>query len=73
MTCVHLRELFQICDKHDLKLSSADVIHIVCPQCGLQETCPSALTAELERREGIETGSPNEPISAPPRKAESEQ
>lgn len=73
MTCVHLRELFQICDKHELKLSSADVIHIVCPQCGLQETCPSALTGELERREGNEPGSANESDSARTAKAESQR
>jgi hypothetical protein len=62
--------LFQICDKHDLKLSSADVIHIVCPQCGLQETCPSVLTDELERREDDAARSLPGRTSTSPRKAE---
>ncbi len=48
MTCVHLKELFHIVKKHDLHMSGAEVIHIVCPQCGLKETCPSAVSDEFE-------------------------
>ena len=41
MTCVHLTELYQLCEKSDLKFSSSDLIRIVCPECGVKETCPS--------------------------------
>jgi hypothetical protein len=46
MTCIHLRELYQLCQSENLKLSSSDLIHIVCQQCGEQEVCPSLLTKE---------------------------
>ena len=46
MTCIHLRELYQLCRNENLKLSSSDLIHIVCQQCGEQEVCPSLLTKE---------------------------
>ena len=46
MTCIHLRELYQLCQNENLKLSSSDLIHIVCQQCGEQEVCPSLLTEE---------------------------
>ena len=48
MTCIHLRELYQLCQSKSLKLSSSDLIHIVCQQCGEQEVCPSLLTKESE-------------------------
>ena len=48
MTCIHLRELYQLCQSKSLKLSSSDLIHIVCQQCGEQEVCPSLLTKEAE-------------------------
>lgn|GEM_PF-4100080 len=44
MTCIHLRELYQLCQSEHLKLSSSDLIHIVCQQCDEQEVCPSLLT-----------------------------
>jgi hypothetical protein len=50
MTCKHLKELFALCETHHLKLSSADLIHIVCPQCGVEEVCPSVLNEEYESR-----------------------
>lgn len=43
MSCKHLRELYEMCERHSLKLSSTDLIRIVCPQCGVEEQCPSLL------------------------------
>jgi hypothetical protein len=50
MTCVHLQQLHKLCHEHDLKLSSSDLIHIVCQQCGEQEVCPSTLTDEYDAK-----------------------
>lgn len=51
MPCVHLKQLFQLCEEHQLKIGGADLIHIVCEQCGVQEVCPSMLTDEYDARE----------------------
>ena len=48
MVCQHLRELYQLCEKNQLKLGSADLIRIVCKQCNQEETCPSVLTDEYD-------------------------
>ena len=50
MPCVHLRELYSVCQSHDLKLSSGDLIRIVCPQCGVVETCPSVYALEYDAK-----------------------
>ncbi len=50
MTCVHLQQLVQLCESSHLKLSSSDLIHIVCKQCGKEEVCPSLLVEEFEAR-----------------------
>jgi hypothetical protein len=50
MSCKHLKELYEICQTHRLKLSSTDLIRIVCPQCGVEEVCPSLLVDEYEVR-----------------------
>ena len=50
MACKHLKELYEICQTHGLKLSSSDLIRIVCPQCGVEEVCPSVLAEEYETR-----------------------
>jgi hypothetical protein len=61
MTCIHLRELYQLCQNEKLKLSSSDLIHIVCEKCGEQEVCPSLLTQEdPEDQESEEETSPDE-------------
>ncbi|MGI9474418.1 MAG: hypothetical protein ACR2NZ_22970 [Rubripirellula sp.] len=44
MPCVHLRELYELCEKHELRISSHDAVRVVCRQCEEQEVCPSALT-----------------------------
>lgn len=51
MTCVHLRQLYKLCEENDLKLSSSDLIRVACSQCGEQEVCPSTMTDEYEARE----------------------
>lgn len=51
MTCVHLKKLYQLCQQENLKLGGADLIHIVCEQCGEKEVCPSVLVDEYEARE----------------------
>lgn len=48
MACVHLQQLYQLCQEHHLRLSSSDLVHIVCEQCGKQEVCPSALLESAE-------------------------
>jgi hypothetical protein len=58
MTCKHLKELYDICQTHRLKLSSTDLIRIVCPQCGVEDVCPSVLADEYETRHHDESGPP---------------
>ena len=48
MPCVHLRELYSLCQEHDLKISSSDLVRIVCKQCGVVETCPSVYADEYD-------------------------
>ena len=50
MACVHLRQLYQLCQDHDLKLGGSDLIRIVCRQCGEQDVCPSNLVEMDEPR-----------------------
>ena len=52
MTCVHLQKLYRLCEENSVKLSSSDLIHIVCLKCGRQEVCPSTLSDEYEARKG---------------------
>lgn len=57
MTCVHLQQLYRLCQEHDLKIAGSDLIRVVCNQCGEQEVCPSVLTNEYDARHGEnETG-----------------
>ena len=50
MPCTHLQHLYEYCRTHDLKLSSSDLIRIICPQCGVDEVCPSLIAAEYDVR-----------------------
>ena len=52
MTCVHLRKLYELCQSHELRLGGADLIHIVCHECGEKEVCPSGLMDELSDESG---------------------
>ncbi|RIK87657.1 MAG: hypothetical protein DCC67_01670 [Planctomycetota bacterium] len=51
MPCVHLQQLYKLCQEHDLKLGSSDLIRVVCNQCGEQEVCPSTLMDEYDAKE----------------------
>lgn len=51
MACVHLQQLYKLCQEQQLKLSGSDLIHVVCHQCGEQEVCPSALVEEFDSEE----------------------
>lgn len=48
MTCEHVKQLYQLCQAHNLKLTSGDLIRIVCPQCGVADVCPSVYSAEYD-------------------------
>jgi len=50
MPCKHLKALYELCETHGLKLSSSDLIRILCPECGTEEICPSVLWEEYEKR-----------------------
>ena len=50
MPCVHLRELIQLCEDHDIKVGGSDVVHLVCKQCGQQEVCPDVMIDEYDAR-----------------------
>lgn len=50
MTCIHLQQLYQLCQSNHLRLSSSDLIHVVCDQCEKQEVCPSVLTEEYDAK-----------------------
>lgn len=56
MPCVHLKQLFQLCQDHEIKLASSDLIHIVCTQCDEKEVCPSVLTDEYDANHQAEGG-----------------
>ena len=56
MTCKHLKELYDFCQTHQLRLSSTNLIRIVCPQCGVEEVCPLVLADEYEIRHHEESG-----------------
>ncbi|MBT4864729.1 MAG: hypothetical protein HON53_06335 [Planctomycetaceae bacterium] len=51
MVCTHLHELYQLCETQQLRLSSSDLIHVVCTQCDQQEVCPSTLTDEYDAQD----------------------
>lgn len=50
MVCNHLKELYELCETHQLKLSGSDLIRIVCKTCDEHESCPSMLMDEYEAR-----------------------
>jgi hypothetical protein len=63
MICVHLKELFQLCQENEIRISSADLVRVVCHQCGAHEVCPSALTSEFSEN-GLADFSENGPADA---------
>lgn len=62
MACVHLQQLYKLCQEHDLKLGAPDLVRVVCHQCGEQEVCPSMLM-DMDLREMEQTQQEEE---APP-------
>jgi len=50
MPCVHLRQLIQLCEEHQLKVGGSDIVHFVCEQCGEQEVCPDMMMDEYDAR-----------------------
>jgi hypothetical protein len=57
MVCTHLRELYDLCEKHKIRLGGSDLIRVVCKQCEQDETCPSTLMDEYDSRHPKETQS----------------
>lgn len=64
MNCIHLQQLVQLCHDNDLRLSSSDLIHIVCNQCGKQDVCPSNLVEQFDSPED-DAGTPGAPGKKP--------
>ena len=50
MVCNHLKELYELCESHQLRLSGSDLIRIVCKTCNEHEVCPSMLMDEYDAR-----------------------
>ena len=50
MTCVHLKRLYQLCQQQSLRFSSAELVRIVCKECGMEEVCPSTLADEYDAK-----------------------
>lgn len=65
MPCVHLKELFRLCDENHLKISSSELVHVVCQQCQKQEVCPSNLVdlTQLDADDEATSESPAAPNS----------
>jgi hypothetical protein len=63
MTCVHLQQLYKLCQEHDLKLGGSDLIHIVCRQCGAEEVCPATLTDEYDAHHAEQSAHDDEPAA----------
>jgi hypothetical protein len=65
MTCVHLQELYKLCQEHELRLGSSDLIRVICSQCREEEVCPSTLTDEYDARQAGREPAPESGSSAP--------
>lgn len=50
MVCNHLKELFELCETHQIKIAGPDLIRIVCKQCDRHEVCPSMMMDEYDSR-----------------------
>ncbi|MBC8356172.1 MAG: hypothetical protein H8E66_29700 [Planctomycetes bacterium] len=59
MPCVHLKKLYQLCQDESVKISGADLVHIVCEQCGVKDVCPSMLLEHFEVKEDHATTLPS--------------
>jgi len=50
MVCHHLKELYELCETHHLRMAGSDLIRIVCKTCNEHEVCPSMLMDEYDAR-----------------------
>ncbi|TWU57815.1 hypothetical protein [Rubripirellula reticaptiva] len=48
MSCAHLKKLYDLCAKEDIKIGASDLVRIVCKQCGEQESCPTLLMDHID-------------------------
>ena len=48
MSCIHLRQLYQLCQDNNIRLTGADLVHMVCRECGVQDVCPAMLMEEYD-------------------------
>ncbi len=48
MVCTHLKDLYQLCETHHLRLGGSDLIRVICRQCEQEETCPSVLMEQYD-------------------------
>ena len=55
MVCTHLKQLYDLCETHQLKMAGSDLIRIVCKTCNEHEVCPSMLMDEYDARYKTET------------------
>lgn len=65
MSCIHLKKLYDLCTKEGLKISGADMVHIVCKQCGEQEVCPTRLMNDADLEEDEQSPQPSSPPGNP--------
>ena len=66
MICTHVKKLYQVCEQEGLRLSSSDLIHIVCDQCGVQEVCPSMKSEEYDHMQDDAASSRSDDEDASP-------
>lgn len=66
MTCVHIRELYQLCLAHNMHISSSELIHIVCHECGVKEECPSTMVFSDDGPSERRTTGPQATLSTGP-------
>lgn len=48
MVCTHLKELYQLCESNQIRISSTELIQITCHKCDKVETCPSIMMDEYD-------------------------
>ncbi len=48
MPCVHLKQLYKLCQENEIKIGGLDVVRIVCKQCNVKDVCPSVLADEFD-------------------------
>lgn len=61
MSCVHLKKLYALCEEEGMKISSGELVRIVCTQCGEQEVCPSLL---VDQYDALHPETPSEPVAS---------